>query len=882
MIKKINLGFLILITLISCNTRKDINLKIEPPFNKLDIPSIKVKIDPSKKQVTRLENGVSIEIPENAFVDIDGNVIQEEVILTLNTFNSSAEIIASGIPMTYFDDETSGNFESAGMFQISGKTATTEVFIDKNKELTINYPSKVYGEYDFFQFKETNLDSTRTGHWKKLSNDRVQSGIPENTPSTFQLKFLTNDYPELTPLSTISWKLATEFCNPKNDKNRWALEQEWASVEISEPKYGFGDARMSSGVNYDKYLQTGAILVTKDKSRIITSKKPITKIWNDNGELIKTIDKVSSNYEPVQILNDKFLIIERNDGDYIYNFDGEEFGKLPQCHNRQLAISENIILYNANGTDPTVYLFSITDKKTKAIKLKEDNSDLWNPGIYEHFILSPKDELLTNSLDGIVIYNLNGEVIKQRKGHYSSIRYLTANTLMIEELEGSLTIWNYKTNKEIKSKKQFFNLNRKLIGNTWHHSYHFNVPNTTYVVINEAGAENSILWNYEQNEINKLTFGISYLEKDSLPDNLLVGYNSKDEIYHLYDIEAKKDIIQIPDFGYNIYADGSYYHQSVSPDKSKLLINNSYYSRFYKINGDLIRDFKNYDSLIFTSGFVKNDFIFTLSEDGIYRLWDKKGNEISSTQLDNSEHIYGWQFENKIMTWNRIFRSRCYYDYSGNLLINPGRTWINHFLDTTSLIHLDHENSMVLKSLFKTEPSIYQLTIRTEESEYTTYVYLDKTDIQKINRYYTTRAKRISKEKERQHEELKTLRRFKIKEFGIYNWDIIIKQSNYLIFAADFIFDMPTDYSNMTIFLITEFNGPAVVKFDRDSWSNFAMSPDLPNKILAVLPDNKVAIFDNFDSIDFAKISVDKNYVFNMKTLAEPINNLSDLEKILE
>lgn len=98
MMKKVNLYLLIITTLISCNTRKDTSLKIESPFNNLDVPSIIIKVNPTKKQVARFENGVSIEIPENAFVDIDGNIIKEEVTLTLTSFNSPAEIIASGIP----------------------------------------------------------------------------------------------------------------------------------------------------------------------------------------------------------------------------------------------------------------------------------------------------------------------------------------------------------------------------------------------------------------------------------------------------------------------------------------------------------------------------------------------------------------------------------------------------------------------------------------------------------------------------------------------------------------------------------------------------------------------------------------------------------------
>lgn len=880
MIKKRSIGLLVLLLGFGCAKKKENELKIDPPFKNITIATTSITIQPNIQQIIKFENGVSVEIPENAFVDSNGNTIKEPVTLSLNTFTTPAEIIASGIPMTYSNDSISGTFESAGMFEITGKTATAEVFIDAKKALTISNPSKIYGDYDFFQFEVSKNDSIKKGQWKKLRDNTPTNAIPEAHLNTFQLKLDTINYPELIPLSNIQWKLATKYSDPKTNANQWILEKQWQSIEVSKPKYGFADSLFMSKVNYDGYLQSGAMVVTKDKSRIITTKTPVTKIWTREGKLLKTIDKVNTDYEPVEILNEKIIIIERRDGDYIYNLNGEELGKLPACHNRTLAHKQDIILYNKNGTDPTVYLFNIKDKTTKSIALREDLSGTstgWNV-FYPSFYLTKEDELITASADGIIIYDLNGKKNKQKKVRNNYFEYIENNQLKISELDGTLTIWNYKTDKEITSKREFFNFNEK----RFHSAYSFSKPNSPFIIINIDDEQKSIIWNYEINEIDRVSFEIRQLENDSIPPNVVVGYNSKENSYHLYDCKARKDIITIPNYDYNINYDGSFYKLRVSPDQSRLLLTDNKYCRLYDSKGALLRDFKKLDSLINTAGFVKNDTIFSVSEDGIYRRWDKNGQEISSKKLKNSEYIYSYFGDNKILTQNVVFTSRNDYDVSGSLYFSPSRYRLYEYVDATSALFLNSKKEIVLQSLFPLEPNVHQLVVRTNDSEFITYVYLNDSDWEKINHYYTIRAKRINKEKERQEEEVKTLRRFQINQFGIYNWDRLMKQDNYVSFEANFKFPIPTAYNNITVFLVTAINGPVVVKYDSSSWDKFGLNPKAANKLIAILPDNKVAVFDQFDKLNYATILKDKKYTFNMKIIDKPITNLKDLETILE
>ena len=105
----------------------------------------------------------------------------------------------------------------------------------------------------------------------------------------------------------------------------------------------------------------------------------------------------------------------------------------------------------------------------------------------------------------------------------------------------------------------------------------------------------------------------------------------------------------------------------------------------------------------------------------------------------------------------------------------------------------------------------------------------------------------------------KILRQFSVSEFGIYSWAKPVQDNkNCIQLAADFDFGQAVDYNNITVFLITELNGRAVVKYQKGSWDKFTFDPTVPNQLLAVLPQNKIAVFTQKD---FKNLNID-----NIKT----------------
>lgn len=863
-------------------------LKIKPPFKNFYIPEAQVRIDPSMKQVARFDNGISIEIPKNAFQDGLGNMIEEEVTITILTYETAAQIIASGIPMTFHDGDGNRNFESAGMFQISGRVDSLEVFVAEGKELIINYSSNVYGEFDFFHFASMVEDSIVSGQWKKLTTKKTVVEWSADTLEKFKLQFAKDDYSALAPLSSIDWKLATNYENPNKEKNHWVLEEAWSSLELAQPKLGFGKTIFDDTVNYDQYLGSGAIVLSKDKQRIITSKQPLTKIWTREGKLIKTIDKVRTDYMPVRILNNEFLLVERESGDDIFDFDGNLIGHHPKTRYLEIANSINVVVYYEWGTTaPIVYISTVSGKLIKKIELWEDVSSWDQPNIFEKFILTENDELITNSLDGIQFFNLSGKLLTHRDEEFLDIENFKKDWLLLKGMDGELTVWDFKNRKENTSKTNYFDVRMKVEkrNNTWtsYSSEYQIIPNTTLITIREAKSKKSKLWDYKSNEITDLDFYLYDSPYDTLPPDVMAGYDAEQNLYYIYDVIRKKKLFNISGLNPGFGMDNSSYGVSLSKDGQYFLINCETHSLYYHVDGTLIQDFKQVDSLVEDSRFRGNDEIITISLNGIYRVWDRTGKQLSSKQFTKEFFNQYWVSKNQMVTWNPVFAIRNYYDFNGHLTLNFG--WSHkEFMDSTEILYASDEKKGVLKTLFELPPDAYQLILRNDTKKFLTYVYLDDNELEVINHYYTFRAKQIQQEVERIQAENQVLRRFRINQMGLYNWDKLLEDENNIQFVANFEFDVPVEYNDITIFLITEFNGQTVIPFGKKSWNQFWINPHRKNQLMAILPDNKVATYSlkDMDAVDFATISRQKKYTFKMKTFNKPILDLKTLETLID
>lgn len=128
-------------------------------------------------------------------------------------------------------------------------------------------------------------------------------------------------------------------------------------------------------------------------------------------------------------------------------------------------------------------------------------------------------------------------------------------------------------------------------------------------------------------------------------------------------------------------------------------------------------------------------------------------------------------------------------------------------------------------------------------------------------------------------------RLMKVSFMGVHNYDILWKSPTSIPLMADFEIPGITakDKEMMTVYYITK-DEKVVVALNQHDWGKFRFDPNDDNKIIAMLPGKQVALFTQSD---FKKekqnmINAKKsNYVFNMTTVDETVDNTEDLEGLI-
>ncbi|MCP4443014.1 MAG: hypothetical protein GY810_29260 [Aureispira sp.] len=870
----------ILITIYSCSDAPKKNFKINPPFEKTLVKDTLIEINPTKSQVLRFGNSLTVDIPKDAFVDKNGNIVKDKVKLSIKTYDNPAAIIASGIPMQYGEE----HLQSAGMFEMEGQANGEPISISKDKQLLVNHHSDVYGEYDFYKFDKDATDE-KSGRWNQLTDKSTPIYKEKDVLKTFKLKFKTEDYPELSDLANIDWKLALPYFDPTQAPHQWVSEEPWGALSITKPKYGL--QKYLASVPYNNFL------VYDEAKTIITIDSSQVDFWSFEGEHLKTITGKHKNLKSLNSRYNRFnyFLVDQSDFMYFYTLDGTLKGKgIKGEYNPQLLNDKDCLVFRTwsrEFKEDTIYIGNLKGEIIKTIILEEDNN--YTTGqlrVYTNFVATKNSDIAVLDAKGIYIYNSKGELLKERKGKFSQLGQCDDNEVLIHHLDGRLEVWDYKTDLKILSPAKDFHLGKKRVDGYLHSASCQKLKGHPIICINLAGDYNNTkLWNYKTNTTTSLAYYMPdyYYEQRNNP-NFLAGRESKKEDYYIYSVKSKKTIIDLD----KICWWGEVIQEPVvSEDEQHLLINCPEQQKLFSASGDLVSDFRAFDSLINSSGFVSNDTVWTMSKDGIFRLWSTTGQLLSSQSLGYPDILRGYSYYSKsnkqnIDIYGSIFRNSYLLNVQGQLLLDYGRSWGSSSLSFNAC----WKTVGKLRKLAQTTelpPNVYQLNLHTKDKEFTTYIYLSEADLEIINRYNASRMKKANEELDRQEQEIKVLRQFAIQDFGIYNWDKVYKNENRIQLAADFDFGQTVDYNNITVFLITELNGRAIIKYYEGSWNKFTFDPTVPNQLLAVLPKNKIAVFteEDFKALDIDKIKTSKAYTFHLKTKDKPINTLQDLEKSL-
>ena len=415
-----------------------VNQEITPPFNSVDVPFQNFNVTNSSAQTLNLDNGTSIEIPANAFVDANGNAINSEVEISYREFHTAADILASGIPMKASFNGINGDMQTAGMFEINASVNNQEVFVAEGKNIGVNMASNVDGDnYDFWELNQ------ESGAWENLGGSSAQPNVKKQEaqktianlskiktptpPAQFDkakpvLNFDLNldNYPELKSMKNIFWQFTGNGENPKN--NPWVFKEKWTSADIKK------------GARGNEYI----MVLKSDKKNFSTTVCPSQK-GKEFDEALSDYETALREYKSTSTTKEERMNFMKRQADFVRSFQIQDMG----IYNCDALISNpDAMAFQAKfdfGPDVpvahnkvNVYLITNDARSVIAYPYTRRNNFLFDPGMDNQLIaILPNNKYATFSQQD---FDANLEEMKNSRGKVFTFK-MNVETEPIESVE---------------------------------------------------------------------------------------------------------------------------------------------------------------------------------------------------------------------------------------------------------------------------------------------------------------------------------------------------------------------------------------------------------------------------------------------------------------
>ena len=303
---------LILLSIRTCSSKEqkkesvpvitNTNLITNPPISDLEILYQKFEIDPTQPNVLQSTLGATINIPANAFLDIDGNVIKDKVEISFREFYNPLDFYLAGIPMNYTDEGEEKVFESAGMVEINANSNKKELFVNPDNKIKVDLLSFTKSP----DFNLYDLDK-KTGQWINKGKDIINStseveelnklpAIPPlpKTASVYSFKIIddTKLFPEIEDYKNVLFEpIDVSKCEISNAQEMIVKPLKNGIYEITSIlKLGnFKKEKKCKcylafevGKDYNDALK----LYQKKYSKLISERELIKKPWTDYYKIV--------------------------------------------------------------------------------------------------------------------------------------------------------------------------------------------------------------------------------------------------------------------------------------------------------------------------------------------------------------------------------------------------------------------------------------------------------------------------------------------------------------------------------------------------------------------------------------------------------------------
>lgn len=279
----------------------------------------------------------------------------------------------------------------------------------------------------------------------------------------------------------------------------------------------------------------------------------------------------------------------------------------------------------------------------------------------------------------------------------------------------------------------------------------------------------------------------------------------------------------------------------------------------------LNRKYLAFNYNIIVDMYLNND-LRSVNHDFIQQKMKGYGLGWADVEITNSIEVNGKQELAGLMVWKQQ-KKKAFPVWTnkqrGTVELIKGKRHRLHIYskDSSNYFTADLEWVMPLKSLFAFPPEEWK------------------------NNYQAT-VKKIEDERARVENMAEVYRSFEVAEFGIYNWDRLMKEKNRVELMAHYEFDTPIDERlNQVEVLYISGDNKSLIRLQNNMDRPTAFIKDEKARIFSILPGNQLALFsaEEFAAIDFDDLATKEkpDYHFKLKAQAVDLVDENTFKRLL-
>ncbi len=830
------------------------NSALNPPFTNPDINVTyqEWSIEASKNQSLLTPNGAYIHIPSSIFVDEQGVDIQGQITIKYRELRRASELIASGIPLGLEDAGQMQALENAGTFEIRGFQNGKTIYIKDGKSLSVN-----------------------------MSSDFTEEGFAH---------YYLDEQP--TQVLTLSSPLASNAQADNAPQAKWIYQQKsksFYSTNLAEQN----KQRLASHKKLlDSLSKEIQLLENEDRQnthhsnhqRLVEDNKPFFKLSFDAFENPKMLGQQDKIWEYV---GKNKSISPTQDNQWVLNQKWESMQLTPQKY-KDLSLKGHLGPVNdAQFSYDGTKILTASDDQTAKVWSHEAQylfTLKGHKGAVNTAVFSPKNDayILTSSDDqSAKIWSEKGNIITTLQGHNARVKSAVfspdGNYILTCADDNTARLWNYR-------------------GQSLHSFSHLSTaddakisPNNRMVLCISSDSTLQ-LWSIQgeklaqiQGQFKSAKFsndGRYILTTSAHPYHGQAKlWTTRGELLKSFNIHDK-NIVFSPD---------DRHLMSVAGNKARLW----YLNPKKSYNTVLIRNMYNQENdyrhahtrqITYLEYAKQNgeDLILTASEDYTAKIWSSNGGLLHTLREHTGKinKISISASNDQILTASDDFTAKLWVEREIQDVFE-----MYLFKDSRLLQNEDGSTVKIKGKRFYTSVKEADINKLDDTWQSIETPQLHDNPLNGILQQYEKTLAEIKFLESQTPPKLQTLMRgFKVSQFGYYACQRLFRDTKAIECQSSFSFEKNIHTDKVKLYHITGGQETVIIPIRHEAGkaTKLYFSANLPNKILAVLPNDRVAMFgkEKFSQINIHKLKHEKQLNFKLRP-SFPVKNLEEFDTFL-